>query len=92
MNEVTQNATSASVTASVITGTATATGTLETINHYAPLIGLSLTVFSLCLAVVFFIIGHKRDSRRITLDNKQIKETIREQVVSEMKEKEIQNV
>lgn len=61
----TQNATSASVIVSTTTSVTLVTGTLETINLYAPLIGLILSLISIILAAVFFVINHRREKRKI---------------------------
>lgn len=84
MKETVQNATSASVTVSATTGTVVATGALDAINAYAPIIGLALTTLSLTLAIVFFCINHKRESRKIHRDNLYMREMIRQDVLREL--------
>lgn len=85
MKETVQNATSASVTVSATTGTVVATGVLDTVNTYAPIIGLVLTTISLTLAIVFFCINHKRETKRIYHENQTIIDEIRDDVIQQIK-------
>lgn len=84
MKETMQNVTNASIGASAISGVATATGFLDTVNRYAPLIGIILTAFSLVMAVVFFIITHRREKEKINIHNEAIKHRLRQELLTEL--------
>lgn len=68
--QATTNATNASLIVSGTSSVAVATGTLDTINLYVPLVGLIISAISLILAIVFFSLNHKREMKKIELKEK----------------------
>lgn len=91
MREGGANVANVSVGASTVTSATVATGALDTINQYAPAIGLVLSLTSIIIGIVFFLINNRREKRREKRAHKEFVEAltrdIREQVMSELKEK-----
>lgn len=85
MLETTKNAAIASTGVSTTSGVIVATGKLETISQYAPLIGLGLSLTSIILAIVFFCINHRqrsiRDKRYISELRESLKDELREELL-----------
>jgi hypothetical protein len=71
-SEAMQYGMSASTTVSLLSSTTVATGTLDTINNYAPLIGICLSIISILLGLFFFISNNVRETRLSKLYNENL--------------------
>lgn len=58
--DISQPVVTASFATSITSGGIVATGVLEKVNEYAPVIGLALSLSSIMLAMLFFIINYRR--------------------------------
>lgn len=68
----------------VTSGATVATGILETINHFAPLIGLVLSIFSMLLALYFFKINSKREGIKAKFKMEEFKHSLKAEILKEM--------
>lgn len=84
MSETVQNVSSALVGVSVTSSVTVATASLEAINHYAPLIGVCLSVTSITLAVVFFTMNHRRETKKSKIYLRHLRQSLRQEILNEM--------
>jgi hypothetical protein len=84
MSEIVQNTSSALVGVSITSSTTVATGLLDTINVYAPLIGLCLSFTSIMLAIMFFAISHKREGVKHRNYIEDLRYSLKEEIITEM--------
>lgn len=81
----TDNVVPASTGVSITSSAVVATGNLEAINHYAPLIGICLSVVSIMLGLTFFIVNHKREVRK----TKAYVEELKKEIIKEMMDENV---
>jgi len=74
----------ASVTVSGAAGVTVATGTLATINQYAPLIGICISLTSLLFAVGFYIANHRKEKIKNEEYLLNLKEQLRAEILTEI--------
>lgn len=87
MSNSVENIIPLSVGVSITSSATVATGGLETINHYAPVIGICLSVLSIALGLAFFVINHKRETLRSSKYLEDLKHSLKEEIITEMMKK-----
>ncbi len=77
-------ATITSATVSGVSGVTVATGTLATINQYAPLIGICISLVSLLVAIGFYAMNRRREKVLEHIYRKNLKEELRAELLKEL--------
>ncbi len=75
------NASNVALTVSGTTGVATATGLIGIVNEYSTVIGLGLSIVSICMALFF----HYRTGKWRNQQDAQYREILRAEIIAEIK-------
>lgn len=84
VNQHVDSSASVLVGVSVTSGVGVATGVLDQLNYYAPVIGMCLSVFSICIAITIFLITRYDNKKRTEKYEIDLRNKIKAEIIIEL--------